>query len=109
MLRPMNGVELSSIQSYLAAGPRSFAVIHMTVSSREIPLNPPFSKREVMKIGTMEKNSQVRQLQFSIPLVEKTCPERNRREGLGGIWLGRGATNILRHSLSGGEETLVSA
>src|SRR5262245_26571239 len=91
----MYGVELSAIQSYLPARSRTFAVItHMTLSSSEIPLNPLFQKGEVMKIRTRGKNSQVRQLRLSIPLFEKACPERSRREGLGETCLDRRATSI---------------
>src|SRR5215510_6013501 len=77
MLRPTNGVEPSAIQSYLPARPRSCL-------SSEIPLNPPFSKGEVMKIGTKEKKSRVHQTQLYFPLFEKLIMRHIFLTGHGG-------------------------
>src|SRR5262249_14627634 len=87
MLRPTNGVESSAIQSYLPARPRSLAVTTHRSLSSEIPLNPPFSKGEVIKIGTKEKKSRAHQLQLYLPLFEK--------EGHGEICLNRRTTSLL--------------
>src|SRR5262245_24900905 len=71
-LRPMYRVELSAIQSYLPARLRTFAVItHMTLSSSELPLNPPFSKGEAMKIRTREKNSRFANSAYPFPPLKK--------------------------------------
>ena len=71
------------------AGQHHDAASSQGISRNEIPLYPPFSKGE--ETQCVSGFASARQ----IPLFEKACPERGRREGLGEICV-RNATESSR-------------